>query len=291
MDSCSEILNLNKVYNIKEEDRLISYLPNTFRCIVAGVSGCGKTNLILNILLKLFESYKKINKKVKLFICTKSLSQDLYQKFIEDIENKYNNFHKIITSDKVSTAFPYENFINEIDENYKNIILIDDMLGSFDKKDKSSLTQLFTVSRPKKISLFFLTQRFNEIFKTCRMQANYLITFKPSYTDALDICNDLLTGITTPNILIESFSDNTPYYCLFCDKEKNQILSIYDIFKKSNHLFYKSIGEYIDRLFLLDAEETAGNDGVEIWYEITDIMKKLEKFDIIECKKKEELLL
>lgn len=285
MDSCSEILNLNKVYNIKEEERLISYLPSTFRCIVAGVSGCGKTNLILNILLKLFESYKNINTKVKLFICSKSLSQNLYLKFIEDIENKYNDFHKIITSDKISDAFPAETFINNVDTNYKNIILIDDMLGIDNKKDKSSLIQLFTVSRPKKISLFFLTQRFNQINKTCRSQANYLITFKPSFDDAMDICKDLLGGMTTPSILLDSFSDNTPYYCLFCDKDKNQILSIYDIFKKSNHLFYKSIGEYIDRLFLLDAEKRSGNDNGDIYIEMVDILFKLDKFEIIKVKK------
>lgn len=78
-------LNLNKKFNIKEECRYLNYIPNNFRFIVNGTSGCGKTNLVLQLVYKIMDSYLN---EINLSICLKTLNQPLYIKFIEDVEDK-----------------------------------------------------------------------------------------------------------------------------------------------------------------------------------------------------------
>lgn len=274
-----EDLNLNKHYGIKEEDRLISFLPNTFRCLVNGYSGSGKTNVVLQLLLKLFKTYMNI-KPINLIICTPTIDQDLYKKFIEDISKKYNDYHSINLYEKIKELSP--DFLKTLDnEKHKNIILIDDMIGNIDKKDLECLTHIFTATRPRKICVFFLTQSYTKLEYTCRKNYNYLITFKPTLGEAIQMCNEKIGNSNLkPNELINRFEDK-PFFSLFCDIDKSQIYTVYDVFNINKEIYYKSLGEMLEKYLLLDNEIYAGNDSELIKDEMRNIIRYLENNEII----------
>lgn len=263
-------INLNKKYNIKEDDRFINFLPNVFRCVITGSSGCGKTNLVLNILLKMIE----VKKNLFFHFCTKTIDQELYKNFLKDVKGKC----EYDINDEIKKF--NESFYKDLDKSKKHIIIIDDMLGMMDHDDKKSLIHLFSASRPRKISIFFLTQRYTKIEISCRRNCNYLICFKPSYEEATTICNELIGGIITPYMLLQSF-ENSPYFCLFCDLEKQKILTIYEIFDLTDHQVYESLSSMINRVEILLGEIDAGNDSEKIENEIEKIIKKLINLQIV----------
>lgn len=258
-----EDLNLNKKFNIQEDPRLIWFLPNIFRCVVNGSSGCGKTNLILNIIYKILDK----NDNISLTICTKTIHQDLYQKFIEDVKLKYKKV-AITTNDSISN----------IKLKNKEIIIIDDMLGVMNKEDKKALIHLFSASRPRKISVFFLTQRYTKIDISCRRNCNYLITFKPSLEEANTICSELIGSIMYPSELINRFENNA-HYSLFFDLEKMKCMNIYEVFQISNLVYYRSVDDLVDKLIILMGEKKAGNDNVN--NDIESIIKELRDIGLL----------
>lgn len=268
-----EDLNLNKKYNIKENKRVLFYLPDVCRCIVNGASGCGKTNLILNLMLKLFEKYEN---KIRLQICTKTIEQELYQRFIEDIKNKYGGKHQINVSKTIS-YFDNEYFENLTD--FKEIIIIDDMLGVINSEDKKALTHLFSASRPRKISIFFLTQRYTKVEISCRRNCNYLISFKPSLEEAITMCNELVSFMY-PSELVSRFENNA-HFSLFFDLEKLKCMTVYEVFKICSLNYYNSVDDLIDKLEILYGEYKAGNDSEIIFEEFSNILKELEFNGII----------
>lgn len=268
-----EDLNLNKKFNIKENPRLVWFLPNVTRCIVNGSSGCGKTNLILNILYKIFEKVNKVN----LNICTKTIQQDLYQKFIEDVSYKHQEVI-INTSDSISNFG--NDYFNNLNPEYKEIIIIDDMLGVMNPEDKKALIHLFSASRPRKISIFFLTQRYTKVEISCRRNCNYLITFKPSLEEANTICSELTGSIMYPSEMLNRF-DHNAHYSLFFDLEKMKCMNIYEIFKISNLVYYRSLDDLVEKFVILIGETNAGNDSEEILDEIYNLYTELEKYNIL----------
>lgn len=264
-----EKLNLNKRYNIKESTRSLFFFPEVIRCIVNGSSGCGKTNLILNLMLKMFE---KSDSKIKLNICTKTIEQELYQSFIKDIETNYKQ-HKIETS--TSLLDFGDEYFQTINKNYREVIIIDDMLGVMSKDEIKALIHLFSASRPRKISIFFLTQRYNKVEISCRRNCNYIITFKPSLEEAISICQELIGSFIYPSELIARFKNNG-HFSLFFDLEKTKMYSVYEIFNISNTNYYSSLDDLINKLIDLEGEEEAGNDSLIIKNEINNILQELE---------------
>lgn len=261
-------LNLNKRYGIKEDSRQLDFLPAVFRMMVVGSSGCGKTNLILNVIMKIFE----VESKVKLFICSKTLEQELYQSFIN--ETKSEGKHEIEISNEIKVF--NEAFFKSLDKTKRNIILIDDMLGVMDQDDRKTLIHLFSASRPRKLSIIFLSQRYTKMEISCRRNLNYLILFKPSMEEATSICNELLGGIyDSPKTLVEKFGLNS-FFSLFFDLDKLKVRSVYEVFKLSNHKFYTNINDLVEKLSLLIGEQLAGNDSFEIENQIKDIGIELD---------------
>jgi GTPase SAR1 family protein len=269
-------MNLNKKYNIKEPQRNISYLPSIFRCLIVGSSGCGKTNLVLNLLFKIIENSKK---PISIIICTKTIEQPLYKSFIKDMVTNYKNKVRINVFKEIKNFD--DEFYKKLDKRFQNIVLIDDMLGVTDQEDKKSLIHLFSASRPRELSIFFLSQRYTRVEITCRNNLNYLIIFKPSYEEANTICNELLGTMVTTKEFLNKFESNS-YFSLFCDLEKMKIKNVYEIFKISNHVFYKNVNDIIKHLKLLVGELYSGNDSKEIINDISEILIELDNIGIIE---------
>ena len=260
-------LDLNKKYNIVKPTRKFPYLPSVFRCIVNGSSGCGKTNMLINLLYRILDA----EDRVTLRLCTKTVDQELYKNFIRDIKKNYPE-HEIHVSDSVS--FFNDDYFKSIKPDRKEIIIIDDMLGVMNKQDTKTLIHLFSASRPRGISIFFLTQRYSKLEISCRKNSNYLITFKPSLEEADRMCKELIDDFYNPHSLLSKFR-NKPFYCLFFDLEKMKSHDIFEVFNIQSLKYYRSLGDLIDRLEILIGEVDAGNISESIVSEIESIETEL----------------
>ena len=61
----------------KKYKQLYPYVTDTFRMLICGNSGCGKTNLLYHMLIKLLLYYDEI------YLYARNLEQDKYQKLIQ----------------------------------------------------------------------------------------------------------------------------------------------------------------------------------------------------------------
>ena len=102
----------------KKFKQLHSFMPkDTFRMLICGNSGSGKTNLLLHMLIKPLLYYDDI------YLYAKNLEQEKYQKLINrinEISRKLDYDIMTVSSDKISQ-------INDLDydENQK-IMIFDD---------------------------------------------------------------------------------------------------------------------------------------------------------------------
>lgn len=100
-------LSINNIYTKRNNSKI---LPQSIRACIIGKSGCGKTNLLLNLLLNKFSNDDYLDYD-NLFIFSKSLHQPLYQILISGLENgltKQQILDAILTQD-----FTIENHIKK----------------------------------------------------------------------------------------------------------------------------------------------------------------------------------
>lgn len=266
-------------YSVENTQRYLHYLPNTFRCLINGSSGSGKTNVLLNILSQLFKAYDDNNIPFHFILCTKTLEQPLYEGFIKETRNNYKN--ATLNATRTISTFN-ECFFDELDKSKKLIIVIDDMVGQINKHDKNALIHLFTTSRPRNISLFFLTQRYTQLDIICRQQLNYLITFKQSLDDLKKIYNEHLSFLPSIKVLENKFRVNINYFCLFCDLEKSTVRDCIDIFQgKKEFKYIANVNDMIEKLLIIDGELNAGNDSDDLMNEMKNLLVTLERMELI----------
>jgi hypothetical protein len=141
-------LSIKNAYTKRNNSEL---LPNSIRACIIGKSGCGKTNLLMNLLLQDYLDYNN------LFIFSKSLHQPLYQILIKGLENcltkqqilqciinqKFEIDKKKIKNENSIKIHYYEDAEDipdptEIDPNLKTLIIFDDIM--LEKQNKVEST-------------------------------------------------------------------------------------------------------------------------------------------------------
>lgn len=250
-----------------------------FRCIINGKSGSGKTNLLLNILVKIFERYEY----VLLIICSRTIDQFLYQDFIKETESNYTK--NIILQSKDISIFKDNNLFESLNAKkvgkYKKIIILDDILVH--NKDMDTLYHLFSSTRPREISLFYLSQRFTQLDIRCQQQINYFITFKQNEIDLKFISKEL--GLSLKMLKYKLNHNVSNFKSIFCDLEEGEIYESDFIFNTSisqNFIGSTDINDLIFKLKILIGEKNAGNDSKEIINKIKIILNELDRIGLIE---------
>lgn len=148
--------------NNNEKSRHNCLFPNTIRCIIAGPSNSGKTNVMLNLL-------ENINglRFENVYVYSKSLYQPIYT-HIRNILNsihgiKYNEFHDAVKIMHPSKAKP------------NSIFIFDDVAC----EKQSVMRDFFSMGRHNLIDSFYLTQTYAHVPKhLVRDNSNMLILFK-----------------------------------------------------------------------------------------------------------------
>ena len=145
-----------------------------FRLLICGASGCGKTNLLMNLIY----NYLYYN---KIYIYAKDLTESKYQ-MLQDFFEEVNETMK----DKTGEDFQVATFssskddivnVDDIDKEYQNLIIFDDFVT---EADQHLIIDLFIRSRKKNCSLIYLTQSYFSTPKDIRLQCNYFVFYNIS---------------------------------------------------------------------------------------------------------------
>lgn len=142
-------------------------LPNTIRCIICGPSNCGKTNVMINLLL-----HKNGLRFKNIYLFSKTTFQPKYR-LLSHILDKvpevnfyiYNNNDDVLHPDK---ALP------------NSVIIFDDVIC----ENQSNIRDYYCMGRHKQIDCFYLSQTYSKVPKQLiRDNANLLVIFKQDDTN------------------------------------------------------------------------------------------------------------
>ena len=208
-------------------------LPQCFRMLIVGSSGCGKTNLLLRMLLT--DDFLDFN---NLIIFSKTLSQPEYQIVFNGFDNNLSKKSIRYIFENQETLFKAEagelrsieevveqyalkhpehsditiKFFNNVNDvippeklpkNKKNLIVFDDCIN---EKNQNIMEKYFTRGRHQNVNVIYLSQSWFDLDKrSIRANSNYVILFKLTKKDKSLIYSDLLSNEIEP----DEFTDLT----------------------------------------------------------------------------------
>ena len=211
---------------IKTPKTLHKFLPSLHLLLVAP-TGCGKTNLILNMITrKVFPYYKYYD---KIYIFSPTIGLDNSWSILEEDEDKY------ILNDELD-----EEYINEILEEQKQnilikgknktkhrLIIIDDLGGDMKNINYKFLVALIMKLRHSNIHIWITTQSYRAIPRGMRLNFLYHIIFRVSPQE-LDIISKEINGVIDEDIFRKLFInaiEEKPYNFLYVDIRKQSYFS------------------------------------------------------------------
>jgi len=164
-------------------------LPRSIRGCIIGKSGCGKTNLLVNLLLNQFGEHDWLDYD-HLYIYGKSLHQPEY-KIINTCFKSNNNKMETLKciqnkrdpSRKFSPVINIEIFENdsdikdpvEFDPNHKNLIIFDDVM----LENQKTIESFYTRGRHNNIDCFYISQNYTKLPRhTIRENSNLFFIFQ-----------------------------------------------------------------------------------------------------------------
>ena len=204
-----EIPNYDTNTKNKKFKQLYSFMPSdTFRMLICGNSGSGKTNLLYHMLIEPLFYYDKI------YLYAKNLEQEKYQNLMKEMNEASNEEagYKImeVSNDKIIpiTHLPYE-------DNQK-IVIFDDYVC---EKNQREIVDYFIQGRHKNCSVIYLSQSFYKTPRDIRLNCSHYCIYEfPSSRERNMISSEL--GVDK-----EKFKKATkkPYSFLYVDKPKKRV--------------------------------------------------------------------
>ena len=177
---------------------------------IVGKSNCGKTNTLMNMLLR-FLYYDKI------YLYTNNQEQHKYKelkKIMDDISKKVKY--------PVLEILPSDKFMNtsEYPKNNRKIVIFDDLINYSKEQDK--IANHFSDGRHQNISTCYLSQSYHDLDPKIRNNCSHMILFQPHSKTHLNL-------ISRENFIEpELFKKLGPYDFLFVDKEKKEVMKNFD---------------------------------------------------------------
>ena len=176
MINFDEYTDKNKI----EHNSNYPYIPDhSYRILIIGGSGSGKTNALLDLI----NNQPDIN---KIYLYAKDPYKDKYQFLIRKRENiglKHFNDPKAFIEYSNNMHDVYKNIDHyNPDKENKILIVFDDMIADMidNKKLNSIITELFIRSRKQNISLVFITQSYFKVPKDVRLNTIHFFLMKIS---------------------------------------------------------------------------------------------------------------
>ena len=178
-------MNVPRYYYKDEPDSfktLYDYMPQScFRLLISGMSGSGKTNLLIHMLLKPLVYYDKI------YIYAKNLEQSKYQLLIDKM-NKIATKNEVLLDDIIESSNDEIIPVSEMDSECQKVIVFDDYVC---EKNQNDIIDYFIRGRHKNCCVIYLTQSYYKTPKDIRLNCSHYIFFEtPSKREADSICNE-----------------------------------------------------------------------------------------------------
>ena len=202
-----EIPNYDSNTKNKKFRQLYSYMPHdTFRMLICGNSGSGKTNLLYHMLMAPLLYCDKI------YLYAKNLEQEKYQNLMQEmneasVETGYNVME--VSNDKIIpvTHLPYEN--------NQKIIIFDDYVC---EKNHRDIVDYFIQGRHKNCSVIYLSQSFYKTPKDIRLNCSHYCIFDVPTRERNMLSSDL--GVEK-----EQFKKATKkqYDFIYVDKQRKKV--------------------------------------------------------------------
>ena len=160
--------------------QLYKYMPkNTFRMLIAGNSGSGKTNLLSHILQSPLIYYDQIH------LYAKNLDQDKYISLIDKMNgiSEHVGYPVLIASN--DEIIP----VNQLDNDMQRVVIFDDYVC---EKVQKPLIDYFIQGRHKNCSVIYLTQSFYGCPKAITLNCSHFCLYDfPSSTERNLISKEL----------------------------------------------------------------------------------------------------
>ena len=192
--------NIDKTNNYKQ---LYQYMPkNTFKMLLCGNSGSGKTNLLYHMLMKPLVYYDQIH------LHAKNLEQEKYQNMIKifDDISRHVGYNVLVCSNDDIT--PVENIM---ENESQKIVIFDDFVC---EKNQKPLIDYFIRGRHKNCSVIYLSQSFYRTPKDIRLNCSHFCLYDfPSSNERSLISREL--GVNREDYIKAT---KKPYSFLYVDK-------------------------------------------------------------------------
>lgn len=179
----------------RDEDDDKDEIPNhplmptwPFRCLVVGRCGSGKTNVIKNMLMRGWLDYDT------LFIMARELNQwkDVRETVEEIVAKNKNQKDNYMFSDELDMLPD----IDKLDETKKHMMVLDDW-AALSAREQEPIIDIFIRGRHRNLSSVYISQSYNRLPKTARLQCNFLIIFKGgNNTDIETLYNDHISSMS-----------------------------------------------------------------------------------------------
>ena len=203
-----EIPNCDTKNKNKKFKQLYPFMPNdTFRMLICGNSGSGKTNLLYHMLIEPLLFCDKI------YLYAKNLELEKYQNLMKEMneaseETGYNVME--VSNDAITpiTHLPYEN--------NQKIIIFDDYVC---EKNQREIVDYFIQGRHKNCSVIYLSQSFYKTPRDIRLNCSHYCIYEfPSARERSMISSEL--GVEK-----EQYKKATkkPFSFLYIDKPRKHV--------------------------------------------------------------------
>ena len=191
----------------KKYKQLFPFMPaDTFRMLICGNSGSGKTNLLYHMLIKPLLHYDEI------YLYARNLEQDKYQKLIQKMREMssqvgYEILH--VSNDEITP-------VTEMDyEDNQKLVIFDYVCD----KNQRQLIDYFIQGRHKNCSVIYLSQSFYKTPKYIRLNCSHYCLYEfQSSRESNRISSELRVDKETYKA-----ATRKPFTFLYVDKPKKRI--------------------------------------------------------------------
>lgn len=173
-------------------------LPNSFRCLIIGKSGCGKTNLLLSLI-----EHPSGVRFENLYLISKTLSQPKYE-YLEELLTSIDGigFYKFSSPEQMIVA-------QKVKPN--SLVIYDDVICD---KNQENMKQFFCLGRHFKADVIYLSQTLSGLDKQkIRDNSNFIILFRLDELNLKHAYNNFHVGC---DMSFNQFRE----FCYSCWKEK-----------------------------------------------------------------------
>ena len=165
--------NLAKPFNPQNHNSGHFLMPRVpYRLIIVGGSGCGKSNLLFNMLTQ-WLSYQT------LWVFAKDIEEDKYKllpEFIEEVNAKRLKKDPDAELVELNMSDDIDDIPDPstIDATRQHLFVFDDMIT---EKHQEGISDIFIRGRKRNISTIYLSHNYSETPRNIRKNAKYLVLF------------------------------------------------------------------------------------------------------------------